>query len=335
MIRFFKRLSLFLIPVCIYVICIIIIDPFEYFHVVSIVPTRKKIRSFWNSPELSMMGTMIWKLSEYNRSRCDNVILGDSRSDRIQVDSLKQITGQDYYNFGTPGGDYAIYTSLFWRISGRVKLKNVYLGVSFHNYGDTYHRDLYGEAKYTIDHVYPFFTSPFLVNQAFDIAKLGFTRNRIKLCRQYKGQVQIPLDNDPFAARPPSFQKTWDRSVKIQSESYSRYRYPDDYYKRLKEVSEYCKDNNINLVFIIVPNYMECYDLAMQANLGQEMERFKADIRSLGETYDFDYPNELTRNKAYYSDIWHFSSYVYDVIYREVWGKEKGIAIHTYPGQAP
>jgi hypothetical protein len=282
-------------------------------------------------PELTMMGTMLWKLSEYDRSRCENVILGDSRAFWIQTDTLERITGQSYYNFGIPGANPDVLIHLFWHINQNVRLRNVYLTINFHDYGDTWRRDLLEEAKAKKESIYPFFTTPLLVKQAFHITSLGLKNKKITRCRSSKTGTQIPPGKESFAPRGPTFQEGWDWSVKIVTASLKRYVYPDDYYRRLKEVSKYCEKNNINLVFIIVPNQMEFHDLVRQADLESETERFKNDIRSLGETYDFDYKNDITSTKAYYSDLLHFSSYVYSVIYNEVWRHEKGVAIHTYP----
>jgi hypothetical protein len=329
--KFLLRLALFILPIAIYAGCIILLDPFNYFYLVSVIHNRRKIETFYRDPQLSMLGTMLWKLSEYDRSRCENIILGDSRAKEINSDTLKKMTGQEFYNFGTPGGDCGTYTSLFWYCCERVKLRNVYIGVSFHNYGVSWRRDLFAEATFIRTKVYPFFTSPLLIRQAGWIAKIALKRKKVSWAYNDKMGTQIPQGRNSFITRSPAMQKAWDLKVIEQTNTFRLYKYPDDYYQGLKKISAYCLHHGINLVFIILPNYNEVNELAIGANLEGEMERFKSDIRSLGETYDFDYPNEITCNKDYYYDIQHFNWVVYDIICREVWKHEKGIALHSFP----
>ncbi|MEI7981073.1 MAG: hypothetical protein WCI71_05440 [Bacteroidota bacterium] len=329
--KFFLRLSLFLIPLSIYLGFIILMDPFNYFHLISVVNNNKKVQAFNRDPQLSMMGTMLWKLSEYDRSRCENIILGDSRVNWISSDTLKKLTGLDYYNFGTPGGDCGTFISLFWYARERVKLKNVYIAVSFHNYGVSWRKDLYAEATEIRKKVYPFFISPLFIKQALWISKLAIKQKKISWAQTDKAGTQILQDKTTYNNRSTELQKVWERKVNEQTNTFRLYKYPDDYYQGLLNVSAYCTRNDINLVFLILPNYKEVHDLARQAGLESEMDRFKKDIRSLGETYDFDYSNEITNTQDYYYDILHFNWLIYSIINREIWNHEKGIAIHTFP----
>jgi len=329
--KFILRILLFIIPLSIYISFFVLTDPFNYFSFISMVSNKEKVRSYYRDPQMSMLGTMLWKLSEYNRSRCKNIILGDSRVTGISSDTLKQLTGLDYYNFGIPGGDCGTNISLFWYASKRVTLKKVYMAVSFHNYGVSWRRDLFAEGMEIRTKVYPLFTSSLFIRQSACIAKLALEKKQITWAHTDKMGTQIPPGKRSFNDRSPDLQKVWDLKVQEQKKTFDLYKYPDDYYQGLKKISAYCARNNIALVFVIIPNYREINDLAREAGLEEEMKRFKKDIRSLGETYDFDYLNDYTGNKDNYYDIEHFNWVIYDILYKEVWNHEKGIAMHTVP----
>jgi hypothetical protein len=273
-------------------------------------------------------------MAEYRHLRTPNLILGDSRAFKIQADTLTMITGEKYYNFATPGGDPGVYIRLFWDINRFVRMDEVYITVSFHNFGDSQRKDLFQQAKTTMTRVYPFFTNPLFVKEAFRVVKLGINQGKVTRWKPPSSGFQIPLGRDPLAQRGPNFETDWKRSASIQENIFGSFHYPDDYVKRLRGVANYCREKNIKLVFIILPNYIDVHKMAVNAHLAGDVERFKQDIRSLAETYDFDYENELTTRKELYTDVWHFSPYVYDVLYREVWRKEPGLAIHTFPGKS-
>jgi hypothetical protein len=315
----------------IYIAWIVLIDPFNYFYLVSVAGNRKKIENYRFVPELSMLGTMVWKLSEYNRSRCKNIILGDSRVVGMSSDTIKKMTGLQFYNFGTPGGDCGTYINLFWYANERVRLKNVYIAVSFHNYGVSWRRDLFEEAMRIRHTVYPLFTEGPFIRQTAEITKAAIARHKIRIPRTDPMGTQIPHGKESFVERSPEMQQTWDSKVKEQQTTFKLYKYPNDYLNGLRHIALYCAQHNIRLVFFIPPNYREVHDLARAAYLEGAYNRFKQDIRSLGETYDFDYPSDITENKDYYYDIVHFNWVVYDILYREVWNHEKGIARHTFP----
>jgi hypothetical protein len=329
--KFLIRFTVFLFPLFLYCGFIILMDPYNYFHILRVVGNRKKFELFHRDPQMSMLGTMIWKLSEYNRSRCENIILADSRGNGIYSDSLKRITGKDYYNFSTPGADCGTIINLFWYACERAELKNVYIAVSFHNYGVSWRRDLYAEASEILKNGYPFFINQSLVRQAAKVAEFAGKRRKISWPYTEKTGTQLPPYKESFGNRSPDQQNAWDAKVNEQTTTFSLYKYPGDYFLGLKTIAVYCRRHRINLVFMIFPNYKEVGDLAIKANLKNEMERFKKDIRSLGETYDFDYPNEITGNKDLYYDIVHFNWVVYSMLYREIWKHDKGIAIHTFP----
>jgi len=289
------------------------------------------LNTFWKDPELSMQGVFIWKMSEYRHLRTPNLILGDSRAVKIQTDTLGLITGEKYYNFATPGGDPGVYIRLFWDINRSVRMKNVYITVGFHFFANT-GRDLFQETKSTMTRVSPFFTRPLFVVEAFRIARLSLKQGSFSLWEEPVKGFQMPLGKDPLAPRGPHWEEDWKKSAAIQANMFRYFHYPEDYIRRLKGIAGYCSENNMSLVFSILPLHAEVHELAVNAGLTEDYKRFKRDIRSLAETYDFDYENELTTRKELYTDVWHFSPYVYNVLYREVWRKEPGLAIHTFPG---
>ena len=99
---------------------------------------------------------------------------------------------------------------------------------------------------------------------------------------------------------------------------YSNYEYPSIYYEGLKEISNYCKENNIKLIFFIPPTHIEQQQSVINFDLAEEEVRFRDDIKKLGILYDFDYPNEITKNKNNFSDPLHPNDSIVEIVTQEI-----------------
>src|SRR5450631_1912458 len=129
MIKFLKRLLLFCSPVLIfYVYLIFYVDPCNYFDLPYSMPATRKAGHFDNGVDL------IAKCISFKRDPMQNLLLGGSTIQGFDVDSIRQITHEDYFNFGVTGGGTETVASSFWFASRFTKLKNVYIGISFHTF---------------------------------------------------------------------------------------------------------------------------------------------------------------------------------------------------------
>ena len=99
---------------------------------------------------------------------------------------------------------------------------------------------------------------------------------------------------------------------------YENYAYPDNYFEELKEISNYCSQNNIKLIFWIPPTHIEFQQRKIDFGLEKFDQQFVSDLQSLGDLYDFDFNSELTRNKEDYSDPMHYSHKIGEIIYHEI-----------------
>ena len=55
----------------------------------------------------------------------------------------------------------------------------------------------------------------------------------------------------------------------------SNYKYPYSSCTEIQKVSEYCKTNNINLIFLILPNYFETIEFIRASGLEVYYNQFK------------------------------------------------------------
>ena len=72
-------------------------------------------------------------------------------------------------------------------------------------------------------------------------------------------------------------------------------------------MAKYCRVNHIKLIIWIPPSHIQFQEKIDDYGLTWACERFKEDIGSIGDVYDFDYKSQLTRSKENFKDPLHFT----------------------------
>ena len=171
------------------------------------------------------------------------------------------------------------------------------------------------EAVELINSPFSYLFSNFCLKSTFLISKSILTKEEVK--------IGVPEgDKDEFW----KYQLENDAVVSY----YIKYQYPDYYQKQLLKISNYCKENNIKLVFFIPPGHVDLQNLTIKFNRVKEEAKFIEDISKLGLLYDFNYPNVITKDVKNYKDPHHLNALFSDVITREVvTGKTKYAQTHN------
>jgi hypothetical protein len=302
---FLKRLILFLIPMALVFTIVIIVDPYNYFFSHNFVPDKVKQKVINLSAESMPRGNTLFKYIEFGRKPEKNVIIGDSRAFDLNVDTIEKITHQKYYNFGVPGGNYKSVIETFWYMTEKTIPEKVYIQVSYHTYNANNNYDLMAEAKEVCKSPYLFFQRFYFFKESIQDLYFTFTGN-------YERKQEI-VTYDSLK---------WNKTLKIQGESTLINRiYPNSYYEKLKEISEYCAKSNIELHFIIFPDQKDFHDLVVKYSLTEDYKKFKSDIFSLGDVTDFDTPDSpYYADRNNYRDLYHLKLELIDnYIVHSIW----------------
>jgi hypothetical protein len=281
--NFLIRLLIYVIPLPLFLCCILIIDPFNYFDISHFITdgTKHNISRKLN-PQL-------WKMLEYKHLRTNSIILGDSRSDLIDTEHIRQLSGKDVYNFSYGGGTLLDMIETFWYADGLTDLKEVYIGINFNLYNDFEKNNNVAQAKSISRNFFSYSFSKVVFKTALEsIKKQYFVKDL---------QIGIPeMDFEGF----------WKYQLDVNAKRfYQKYLYPEDYFRMLKEISDYCDKNHINLILFIPPNHAEWQQRKFDFGLTQEHALFLKDMSELGKVYNFDIVNEFTSNKVNFRDPVH------------------------------
>lgn len=264
-----------------YVVLIVAIDPFNYFNT-GVINQDVKDRIFYK------INDRLAAVIAYNKNPSPNLLIGDSRIKGLNCDVIKEVTHETYFNFGYGAATIPEVVDNFWFATKRQRLKNVYFGISLSMYNKYNNKNLFNNAVRSSSLFYYIFNSTNL-EVIFYLVKDFFSKEKISL--------GVPkMDKDKF----------WLELINSNSNKfYNLYKYPDEFYRKLKEIKVYCADNDINLVFFIPPEYIDQQNKIREYSLLKENQRFKDDIKSLGRVYDFNVDSEFTKNKDNFSDPFH------------------------------
>ncbi|MBK6344432.1 MAG: hypothetical protein IPF68_00615 [Bacteroidales bacterium] len=75
---------------------ILVIDPYNFFGVFHVINDKDKFTIIQRTDESSPRGNILWKTIKFRRNPVSKVIIGDSQGKDINVDLIRDITGEEY-----------------------------------------------------------------------------------------------------------------------------------------------------------------------------------------------------------------------------------------------
>jgi len=290
--KFLLRCFYFSIPIVVYAVIILLIDPFNYLNNTLLFTYEEKEQI------ASKFDPRYWKVIDYKYSKSNTIILGDSRSG-FDMAYFKKKTGKNAYNFSLLAATLDEVIEGFWYISkNNPNLEAAYIGINFNLYNKYNNKNLLSNAVQKNS----------LANYIFESVcyKVSYYLVSAKL----SGKVE------EIGKPTVSAAEFWKQQLDADATKYySLYKYPDNYYKKLGEIANYCIKNNIKLTFFSPPTHIDLQQQIATFSLEKENEQFKSDIKSLATFIDFEYANELTSDKSNYGDPFHVKwEYRYKII---------------------
>jgi len=311
MLFYIKKILLFLIPVYIYWICVIVIDPFDFINISHIIPDNVKRSAINRDEEASPRGNIFWKYLKFRRNPTPYVIFGDSQGRKIKMDQVEQYTGHKYFNFCVPGASYETIFNNFWYAAKRVDLKKVYLQIGFMNYSNNRSYSLNYLAERYFKHPYLYFTSQEIFNDSYHNLMFEITNDTSYVINPYNNLSYHQLDS---------------LSQNYLNMFFNDYSYPVEFEAEFEKIDSYCKENGISLNFLILPTYIAVHDYIKELNLTDERSRFINDLAKYGKVYDLDLNNPGSMIRKNFIDYFHPRQEFLDKCVNEVWKERQTIS---------
>ncbi|MDO9254577.1 MAG: hypothetical protein Q7U54_03620 [Bacteroidales bacterium] len=299
--KFIKWVLIFSLPLIIWFILVVLVDPYNYFsYGPKIIDNRLKMGISYK------LNRPLFQLLAFKNHPTPSILLGDSRTACLKSEIINKYTKNDFTNLAYAGGSLVDAINTFWLVSKDNKLSDVYIGINFSLFNKYRRLDMVTEDEKLINNFFLYALNESVFKSTYLILKSLITGKEI--------QIGVPASSKG---------KFWIFQLNtIANEQYGLYEYPSNYYTELTEISKYCKKNGINLVFFIPPTHTDLQKKVKQFNLQNFDKKFKNDLEKIGDLYDFDYPSDMTNNYNNFHDPYHFTDSIGEIVVRELFAKE-------------
>lgn len=290
------KLLLLSAPLLVCGVFVLYVDPFNYFGMIDGISVTQKQEIVYRDDRL------LWNVIGYARNPSPNIIIGDSRADRISSEHLKEKTGEQYRHLSASACKINEIADLFRFADSRAKLENVYVVLHFNMFNHYAFADRVVGAEVLVRNPLLYVYNRHVIATAYRIFKSVY----------FAGKASAPKttgSKDDFWAWSLD---TW------SNQQYGKWKYPASGYDKLRQMADCCRKEKINLIFIIAPHHADYQKKVSQFNLGDECIQFKKDISSLSTTYDFDWINDLTNDKDNFTDPVHMTPEVGNMVIDEI-----------------
>ena len=284
---------IFMLPVLAWITIVVIVDPFNYFNLSNKISEKAKLES------AQKLNSLLYNVIDFKNNPSPHIIIGDSRIRKLPTDRIKELSGDDYYTLHANAAKLNEIIDLFWVADEYSELENVILGVNFNLYNEYAYSDRVTDAKELIKNPLIYIFNMDALETVYLAVKNEFFWIKNKEKR----------DGKLF----------WEYTINtVASNHYSKWKKPENTLKRLKELSDYCKQKNINLTLLIVPHHNEFHDQLIKYDLSKAEINFKNEIKEIGKVIDYDFPNRITNCKDCFGDPLHATDSISKVIIEDL-----------------
>ncbi len=306
--KLFFKLSIFLSPFILNALLVVIVDPYNFYNISHIIPDSDKKKCIGRTMETTPRGNICWKILEYERNPTEEVLIGDSRMVHINNSISGEVLGKEVYNFSIPGANFMTIHDIFWEAIKNPNLNTVYVQISFLNFSKNVTYNLMESLdKYRKAPLRYLYDKDIIVDSWVNIY-YSFSRNENFIDINYR---ERDVDN-------------WGRSKMLSDRRLDRYSYSVEYEGDLMEMERYCEENNIKLIFILIPTHVEFIDKIEEKGFINEYTTFKNFVQSLGQTINLKYMEESNMDGILkYKDYFHYQPETLDSITRLIWQEAK------------
>lgn len=306
--KIITKFSVFAMPILIWIGLLSIVDPFNYFQLNNFITIKSKEKT------AKKFNSLLYNTIAFKNNPSPNIIIGDSRIKRFPLESIKKLSGDDYFILHSNAAKLNEIIDLFWLTNKKIKLENVIIGINFNLYNEFAYANRVSEVEEMIQNPLLYIFNGNVIEMTFKAAIYHFSNVAIP---DVKRNIMLKKELDGKSYKDKKV--WWDYNIKtVAKNQYSKYKYPKKIKERLKEVNKYCEDNDINLIFINVPHNVEFSNRKNDFNLSNAEAQYKKDISEFGTVIDYDFPNQITNCKKCFTDPIHTNDSINLLMVREI-----------------
>jgi len=271
----------------------------------------------YNSKKLKNRDTYLFKVYQLNRSKPEAIVLGTSRSMRLNPSLIESITGKKAYNLGLYGSSpYIQYKYLEYALKVSPNLKSVIIGLDYHVFNKS--------ANLHANYVEQRLSSPFYLKDYFSTLL-----SKQALIGSYNVLVDNLNGTDYYTSTEMLGDGTFDeRYIFPDTENQltlrrSRldYQLSDHAFDYIAKIKELCEKHNIKLYMYTSPLHAIVLETHWQMDEWKNYEEWLRQLVIISPVWDFSGFHDISMSSLihddYYNDLSHFSKKVGNyILYR-------------------
>ena len=251
-----------------------------------------------------------WKFAQFKNAPAPLVLFGDSRMNTLPEEIFAEEFERPAYNFAFGGANGSDVIDAFWFASEHQELERVYIGLNALLLNDRNRVRRARQALDVLEDPLRYYISPLVTQATFRV--LLYNLFDINLVSE-----KPPMSEDEF----------WRYELKTApGQMFSDYAYPDRLLAEMAEVADYCASNGIDLTIMILPTHVDLQARRDDFGIENQYRRSLDALRGMVRVLDWDYPNDLTRDRKRFLDPFHLAPEAALEIAREAASGKGGLA---------
>jgi hypothetical protein len=294
--RFVRRGLWLAAPLLLYMVAILIADPFGRFGR-SLFPAASRVTV------CETINEHLWRVIELQHGVNENMLFGGSKMGLLRPEMMKRVTGADYQNASVGGASVTEMVNLFWLATKHGHLRQVAFGVNVETINRYVQRDRITSSEVTARNPLLYLTNRDVLSASLNLFSATYLGGKL-------ASSAPPMNEEEFW----HYQLTeWVQRV------FGTYAFDEEAYARLQEISRYCAANGIGFKMLILPSHTDVHRRLRELGLEAEWHKASARLAQLGESYDFDVDDEMTQKRENFRDPFHFRPPVAEAIIARAW----------------
>lgn len=293
--NFLKNIIYGTIPIGIYILFIISVDPYNYFG--DSFKTKNKIEISKNNNKA------LYQILNLKNKQYERVLIGDSRIGALDNQYINDKFKLEFQKVVLPAAKLNEIFDLAYFIKDNQNINEIIIGMNF---------NMFNEFAYSsrVSEIINIYEKPLHYIFNFNIFKLS-----IKILNTHL--FSLDINNSKPNISKDEF---WDQHLNTKSIwQYSRYKYPQKYVDTINDFNDYCLKNNIQLTIILFPHHYDDIQVLKRFKLLDDKKRFYAFIENLdARVVNYDYYNKYILDKDNFDDPVHYNADIGKIIIDEI-----------------
>lgn len=298
--RFLFQCAMLSLPLVAVFALVAWVDPYCLFHTGGPVPRALKEKNLYHSGRTMPFSNMMWKLVDFRRRPSGDILLGDSRLSYFDLDSLRSLTGESYFNFGVPGGNYITIDRTFHYADSLTDLHHVVVQVAFRGLHTAQNFDIYAEPAALLGRPYSYVYN----RRVMEAAGLNL-------------YSRIFPNSLSYDVKDPDI---WQSVLDAEREAALHWSSDTTVFQRLRTIADRCKAEGAQLVFVEYPTHPDLQRIMHEAGLSSQRDAYLDRLRSMAPVIDLDQPGMFPADRSFWRDPLHLTVDAQRALISRIWG---------------